>query len=47
MTLPAFTIVTAGGGYFPLAENVQLGDANTVAKIMEGHIINFMKGLLP
>ena len=44
--VPAITIVTPKGNYFPIPETVNLGDRNLAQKYLEEHMLNFTKGLL-
>jgi hypothetical protein len=41
------TVVTPKGSFYPIPETVNLGDSQTVEDIMEEHLLNFTKGILP
>jgi hypothetical protein len=39
-------IVTPKGNYFPIPENIPLGDRNVAQRYIEEHLLNFTKGIL-
>lgn len=45
--LPAMTVVTPKGNYFPVPMDINLGDSKIVDKYIEEHLRNFTKGILP
>ncbi len=45
--MPAFTILTPKGNYFPIPIDVNLGDRKFAQTYMEEHLLNFTKGILP
>ena len=46
-TYPALSVVTPNGRYYPVPESVSLGNPDTAYHIMEEHLLNFTKGILP
>eukprot|EP00347_Sterkiella_histriomuscorum_P004030 403362013 len=44
--LPAFTLITPKGNYFPIDMRVNLGDSSTIDKILNYHIDEFKAGRL-
>lgn len=45
--MPAFVVLTPKGNYFPIGMDVRLGDEKTIDNMINEHLLNFTKGILP